>query len=188
ARDAQYRRIDLELGAGLSRHELNVRLEGDNAKLVANGVLLGTGRRHIDTRLGIEHIARDTSAELVWRGVAANRSRVVFHGGINIREGADGTDANLSNKNLLLSADAEIDTQPTLVIDADEVKAAHGATVGQLDANALFYLRSRGVPAEQARAMLSAAFCHEPLAAVAGTLTDKLARHLDQALQQAGMA
>jgi len=188
ARDAQYRRIDLELGAALSRHELNVRLEGDNARLVANGVLLGTGRRHIDTRLGIEHIARDTSAELLWRGVAANRSRVVFHGGIHIREGADGTDANLSNKNLLLSADAEIDTQPTLVIDADEVKAAHGATVGQLDANALFYLRSRGVPAEQARAMLSAAFCHEPLAAVEGILTEKLVRHLDQALQQAGMA
>ncbi len=188
ARDSEYRRVDLELGAALSRHELNVRLEGDNARLVANGVLLGTGRRHIDTRLGIEHIARDTSAELVWRGVAGNRSRVVFHGGIHIREGADGTDANLSNKNLLLSADAEIDTQPTLVIDADEVKAAHGATVGQLDANALFYLRSRGVPGEQARAMLSAAFCHEPLSAVEGTLTGQLAQHLDQALQQAGMA
>jgi Fe-S cluster assembly protein SufD len=188
ARDAEYRRIDLELGAALSRHELNVRLEGDNARLVANGVLLGTGRRHIDTRLGIEHIARDTRAELLWRGVAANRSRVVFHGGIHIREGADGTDANLSNKNLLLSADAEIDTQPTLVIDADEVKAAHGATVGQLDANALFYLRSRGVPAEQARAMLSTAFCHEPLAAVDEILTEKLVHHLGQALQQAGMA
>lgn len=188
ARDAHYRRVDLELGAALSRHELNVRLEGDNAKVTANGVLLGNGRRHIDTRLGIEHLARDTSSEMIWRGVAANRSRVVFHGGINIRTGADGTDANLSNKNLLLSADAEIDTQPTLVIDADEVKAAHGATVGQLDANALFYLRSRGVPAEQARAMLSAAFCNEPLTAVEGVLTEKLARHLDQALQQAGMA
>ena len=144
ARDAQYHRVDLELGAALSRHELNVRLEGDNAQLTANGVLLGNGRRHVETRLGIDHIARDTACELLWRGVAANRSRVVFHGGIQIREGADGTDANLSNKNLLLSADAEIDTQPTLVIDADEVKAAHGATVGQLDANALFYLRSRG--------------------------------------------
>ncbi|MGB3392328.1 MAG: Fe-S cluster assembly protein SufD [Stenotrophomonas sp.] len=186
-RDAHYRRIDLELGAALSRHELNVRLQGDNARLVANGVLLGNGRRHIDTRLGIEHIARDTAAELVWRGVAAGRSRVVFHGGIHIREGADGTDANLSNKNLLLSADAEIDTQPTLVIDADEVKAAHGATVGQLDANALFYLRSRGLPAEQARAMLSAAFCHEPLA-VTGSLSEALAGHLDHALRQAGMA
>ncbi|WP_422509046.1 Fe-S cluster assembly protein SufD [Stenotrophomonas sp. GZD-301] len=188
ARNAQYRRIDLELGAALSRHELNVRLEGDNAQLTANGVLLGNGRRHVDTRLGIDHIARDTASEMLWRGVAANRSRVVFHGGIHIREGADGTDANLSNKNLLLSADAEIDTQPTLVIDADEVKAAHGATVGQLDANALFYLRSRGLPADQAQQLLSAAFCHEPLKVLDARLTEQLARHLDRALAQAGLA
>ncbi len=188
ARDAHYRRVDLELGAALSRHELNVRLEGDNAQLTANGVLLGNGRRHVDTRLGIEHIARDTASEMVWRGVAANRSRVVFHGGIHIRAGADGTDANLSNKNLLLSADAEIDTQPTLVIDADEVKAAHGATVGQLDANALFYLRSRGLPAEQAQQLLSAAFCHEPLNMLDARLTDQLRRQLDIALAKAGVA
>ncbi|WP_314101472.1 Fe-S cluster assembly protein SufD [uncultured Stenotrophomonas sp.] len=188
AREAQYRRVDLELGAALSRHELNVRLEGDNAQLTANGVLLGNGRRHVDTRLGIEHIARDTASEMVWRGVAANRSRVVFHGGIHIRAGADGTDANLSNKNLLLSADAEIDTQPTLVIDADEVKAAHGATVGQLDANALFYLRSRGLPAEQAQQLLSAAFCHEPLNMLDARLTDQLRRQLDIALAKAGVA
>ncbi|MET4616993.1 Fe-S cluster assembly protein SufD [Stenotrophomonas sp. 2619] len=188
ARNAQYRRIDLELGAALSRHELNVRLEGDNAQLTANGVLLGNGRRHVDTRLGIEHIARDTSSQMLWRGVAANRSRVVFHGGIHIRAGADGTDANLSNKNLLLSADAEIDTQPTLVIDADEVKAAHGATVGQLDANALFYLRSRGLAADQAQQLLSAAFCHEPLNALDARLTEQLRRQLDIALAQAGVA
>lgn len=188
ARNAQYRRIDLELGAALSRHELNVRLEGDNAQLTANGVLLGNARRHVDTRLGIEHIARDTASEMVWRGVAAQRSRVVFHGGIHIRAGADGTDANLSNKNLLLSADAEIDTQPTLVIDADEVKAAHGATVGQLDANALFYLRSRGLPADQAQQLLSAAFCHEPLNALDARLTEQLRRQLDLALARAGVA
>ena len=188
ARDAQYHRVDLELGAALSRHELNVRLEGDNARLTANGVLLGTGRRHVDTRLGIEHIARDTACELLWRGVAANRSRVVFHGGIHIREGADGTDANLSNKNLLLSSDAEIDTQPTLVIDAEEVKAAHGATVGQLDANALFYLRSRGLPQEQAQALLSAAFCHEPLKILPDMLREQLGRRLDRALAEAGVA
>ena len=188
ARDAHYHRVDLELGAALSRHELNVRLEGENAELTANGVLLGTGRRHVDTRLGIEHIARDTRAGMLWRGVAANRSRVVFHGGIHIREGADGTDANLSNKNLLLSADAEIDTQPTLVIDAEEVKAAHGATVGQLDANALFYLRSRGLPAPQAQALLSAAFCHEPLQVLPDALREQLARRLDRALAEAGVA
>lgn len=188
ARHARYHRVDLELAAALSRHELNVRLEGDHARLTANGVLLGNGRRHVDTHLGIEHIARDTRAELLWRGVAANRSRVVFHGGIHIREGADGTDANLSNKNLLLSADAEIDTQPTLVIDADEVKAAHGATVGQLDANALFYLRSRGLPQAQAQALLSAAFCHEPLNGLPDALRGQLAHHLDRALAEAGVA
>ena len=188
AKDAQYHRVDLELGAALSRHELNVRLEGDNAQLTANGVLLGNGRRHVDTRLGIDHIARDTSAELQWRGVAANRSRVVFHGGIQIRAGADGTDANLSNKNLLLSADAEIDTQPTLVIDADEVKAAHGATVGQLDANALFYLRSRGLPRERAQQLLTAAFCREPLRVLDASLSEFLVARLDQALAAAGVA
>lgn len=166
ARDAEYRRVDLELGGALSRHELNVRLEGDNARLLANGVLLATGRRHVDTRLGIDHIARDTACELTWRGLGAGRGRAVFHGGILIREGADGADANLSNKNLLLSENAEIDTQPVLEIHTDEVKAAHGATVGRLDANALFYLRSRGLPQAQARKLLTAAFCREPLAMI----------------------
>jgi Fe-S cluster assembly protein SufD len=164
AREAEYRRLDLELGAALSRHELNARLEGDAAQLLANGVLLADGRRHVDTRLGIEHIARDTACHLLWRGLGSGRGRAVFHGGITIREGADGSDADLSNKNLLLSADAEIDTQPVLVIHADEVKAAHGATVGQLDPASLFYLRSRGIPQMQARALLTAAFCAETLA------------------------
>src|SRR5690606_24929899 len=186
ARDAQYRRFDLELGAALSRHELNVRLEGDGARLTANGVLLGSGRRHVDTRLGIDHVARDTACDLLWRGIADGRSRVVFHGGINIRPGADGTDANLSNKNLLLSADAEIDTQPVLVIDADEVKAAHGATVGQLDANAVFYLRSRGVPLADAQRLLTVAFCREPLLALQDDgLRQLLLARLDAALAAA---
>ncbi len=166
AREADYRRIDLELGAALSRHELNVRLEGEGASLTANGVLFADGKRHLDTRLGIEHIARDTSCNLLWRGLGAGRGRAVFHGGIVIREGADGSNANLSNKNLLLSAQAEIDTQPVLVIYADEVQAAHGATVGQLDPNALFYLRSRGLSEADARALLTAAFCREVLASI----------------------
>ncbi len=166
ARDAGYRRTDLELGAALSRHELNVRLEGEGASLTANGVLFADGKRHLDTRLGIEHIARNTSCDLLWRGLGAGRGRAVFHGGIVIREGADGANANLSNKNLLLSAQAEIDTQPVLVIHADEVQAAHGATVGQLDPTALFYLRSRGLPEADARALLTAAFCREVLAGI----------------------
>lgn len=186
ARQARYQRLDLELGAALARNELNVRLEGDGARLLANGVLFGDGRRHLDARLGIEHIGLDTACELTWRGIADQRSRVVFHGGIGIRAGADGTDAALSNKNLLLSADAEIDTQPVLVIDADEVKAAHGATVGQLDANALFYLRSRGIPEAQARRLLTVAFCREPLLALEdGALRALLLERLDLALADA---
>jgi len=179
ARDARYERIDLELGAGLSRHELNVRLEGEGARVSANGVLLGTGRRQLDTRLGIEHIARDTACDLLWRGLAAGRSRVAFHGGITIRPGADGSDANLANKNLLLSDRAEIDTQPVLEIHADEVKAAHGAAVGQLDPTAMFYLRSRGLPEAQARHLLTAAFGREAILAFA---TPALREPLLQAL------
>jgi len=182
ARDADYRRIDLELGAALSRHELNVRLEGEGAKLRADGVLFADGRRHIDTRLGIEHIARDTQSSLTWRGLGAGRSRAVFHGGIVIRTGADGSEAALSNKNLLLTEGAEIDTQPVLEIHADEVKAAHGATVGQLDPTALFYLRSRGLPETDARRLLTAAFCRE---IVAGVDDETLRTQLDAALQRA---
>ena len=177
ARDARYRRIDLELGATLSRHELNVRLEGEAARVDANGVLLATGRRHLDTRLDIEHIARARSGRNRCRG------RAVFHGGITIRAGADGSDAALSNKNLLLSEGAGIDTQPVLEIHADEVKAAHGATVGRLDPTALYYLRSRGLPGDEARRLLTAAFCREVLAGVAlPAVRERLDVALDRAL------
>ena len=95
----------------------------------------------------------------------------------------------LSNKNLLLSEGAEIDTQPVLEIHADEVKAAHGATVGQLDANALFYLRSRGLPADQAQQLLTAAFCREPLVLLGdAAISTALILQLDQALATAGVA
>ena len=187
ARDAEYRRTDLELGGALTRHELNVRLEGEAANLQADGVLLADGRRHVDTRLGIEHIARDTHCTLGWRGIAGQRGRAVFHGGIVIRAGADGSEANLSNKNLLLSATAEVDTQPVLEIHADEVKAAHGATVGQLDANALFYLRSRGLGEAEARALLTGAFCREIVAGIEDAPTRSLCEDaLERALARLG--
>ena len=187
AREALYQRTDIELGAGLSRHELNVRLEGNGAMLRADGVLLTDGRRHVDTRLGIEHIARDTQCALTWRGLAAQRGKAVFHGGIVIREAADGSVADLSNKNLLLSADAEIDSQPVLEIHADEVKAAHGATVGQLEANALFYLRSRGLPEMEARRLLTGAFCREVVSGIDDDATRTLCdAALDAALARLG--
>jgi Fe-S cluster assembly protein SufD len=187
--NAHYRRLDLELGGALSRHELDVALAGDGAQLDANGVLLADGRRHLDTRLGIEHRARDTRCELTWRGLGAQRGRAVFHGGILIAEGADGSNATLSNKNLLLDDGAEIDTQPVLVIHADDVQAAHGATVGRLDDTALFYLRARGVPLAEATAMLTAAFLREPLAVLANeALESALAATLDARLASAAAA
>lgn len=180
---ANYRRVDLELGAALSRHELNVSLQGEGARVQSSGSLLATGKRHVDTRLGIEHVACDTSCDLLWRGLAAGRGRGVFHGGIVIRAGADGSAAALSNKNLLLSDSAEIDTQPVLEIHADEVTASHGATVGRLDATHLFYLRARGIPEAQARAMLTAAFCRETLASLGQpALIEALASALDARL------
>ena len=189
ARDASYRRLDLELGAALSRHELNIALHGEGASADANGVLLASGRRHLDTRLGVDHAGAATRCELTWRGLGAGRGRAAFHGGILIREGADGTEAALSNKNLLLSANAEIDTQPVLEIHADEVKAAHGATVGQLDPTALFYLRSRGVPNDEARALLTAAFCRETLSVLDdGPVRDLMAARLDAALAREALA
>jgi len=181
---ASYHRLDLELGAHLSRHDLQVNLLGDGATVNANGSLIAGGRRHVDTRLDIRHIAKNTSCNLFWRGLATERGRAVFHGGILIEKGADGAAAHLSNKNLLLSDNAEIDTQPVLVIHADEVTASHGATVGRLDAGHLFYLRARGIPETQAKAMLTHAFCKETLKVLASDeLIDIVSPHLEKMLQ-----
>lgn len=156
----------LELGGSLVRHELDAELKGDGARLDTRGVFIAGGRQHLDTHLDIRHTATNTSSDALWRGVADQRGRGVFHGQIIVAAGADGTDAKLSNKNLLLSPHAEIDTQPVLEIYADEVLAAHGATVGQLDDLALFYLRSRGLPLDEARRVLTAAFCGAALDAL----------------------
>jgi Fe-S cluster assembly protein SufD len=153
----------LELGGALVRHELRAELAGDGASFDSHGVFTLRDRQHVDTQLDVRHLARDTRSNALWRGVADGRSRGVFRGAILVAEGADGSDANLSNKNLLLSAQAEIDTKPELEIYADEVKAAHGATIGQLDERSLFYLRSRGIPLAQARSLLTLAFCRAAL-------------------------
>ncbi len=153
----------LELGGALVRHDLRAELVGDGAQLHTRGVFMPHGRQHIDTQLAIRHQALDTTSTSHWRGVANDRARGVFRGAIVVAPGADGSDANLSNKNLLLSPNAEIDTKPELEIYADEVQAAHGATVGQLDERSLFYLRSRGMPLAEARALLTAAFCRAVL-------------------------
>ncbi|WP_114239099.1 Fe-S cluster assembly protein SufD [Dyella sp. C9] len=177
--DAQAALYVLELGGSLVRHDLHATLAGDRARLDTRGVFVLNGRQHVDTQMAIRHQALNTASESVWRGVADQRSRGVFRGAIVVAPGADGSDASLSSKNLLLSGQAEIDTKPELEIYADEVKAAHGATVGQLDERSLFYLRSRGIPLAEARSMLTAAFCR----AVFESLPEQgLREHLDQQL------
>lgn len=169
----------LELGGALVRHDLQIDLVGDGAEVRTRGVFMPHGREHVDTQLAIRHQALNTTSSSNWRGVANDRARGVFRGAIMVAPGADGSDASLSNKNLLLSPGAEIDTKPELEIYADEVKAAHGATVGQLDERALFYLRSRGIALAEARALLTAAFCR----AVLGDLPNAALReHLSDLL------
>ena len=182
---ANYQRLDIETGAHFSRHELNIDLQGEHAKARAAGVLWSTGNSTLDTRLVVRHQAPNTECTLLWRGLADDKARVNFYGGICIEKGADGANAALSNKNLLLSKQAQINTQPALEIYADEVKAAHGATVGQLDSAALFYLRSRGLPKEQAEKLLSQAFYAEALDSINDeTLLAHIRQYLPKILQR----
>ena len=171
----------VELGGALVRHDLHAVIKGDDARLDTRGVFALRGRQHVDTQLSIRHDALNSASESIWRGVADERSRGVFRGAIMVAEGADGSDASLSNKNLLLSTQAEIDTKPELEIYADEVKAAHGATVGQLDERSLFYLRSRGIPLAEARSLLTSAFCR---AVFASMPNEALRDHISQLLLQ----
>jgi len=149
----------LELGGKLVRHEIRSELVGARSRFNSRGAFVLHGRQHADMEVLVTHRGRDSVSNAVWRGVADNRARGVVHGRILVQPGADGADGSFYNKNLLLSPDAEIDTRPALEIYADEVKANHGATVGQLDENVLFYLRSRGIPLETARRILVRAFC-----------------------------
>jgi len=157
----------VDLGGELARLDTRVALAGIAAQVHARGLTALKGRAHVDHQFEIIHAARDTRSTQQFRAIADGRSRSVFAGKVIVQPGADGADAQQSTRNLLLSAHAEIDAKPELEIYADEVKCSHGATVGQLDEAALFYLRSRGIDAASARAMLLQAFVEELLAGIA---------------------
>jgi len=150
---------NIEIGAQLSHTEMKIELNGANAKAHIRGVTALHGRQHNDTQLSVRHSMPNGISDVSWRIIADASARGVFHGTIVVDEGAEGAQAQLSNKNLLLSPQAEIDTKPVLEIYTDEIKASHGATVGQLDENSLFYLQSRGIPLAQSRQILIQAFC-----------------------------
>jgi len=156
---SSYQFTGFDLGGGLVRHAITCRLAGAGASTTLNGAFLADGSSHVDYHLCVDHQAPDCSSEQFFRGVLGGHSRGVFNGKALIRRGADGSKVRQSNANLLLSAFAEIDTKPELEIYADEVEARHGATVGQLDEQAVFYLRSRGLDEAEARRMLTSAFC-----------------------------
>ena len=161
--------IDINFGAQLARHELQIALNGAAAHAEVASLSVLHTRQHCDTQLVLNHNAANTSSSTRVKAVADARSRAVFNGRIYVAKGSDGTDAQLKTNNLLLSDAAEIDTKPELEIHAEDVKCSHGATIGQLDDNALFYLRSRGIDASQARQILTVAFCQELLEAIPNT-------------------
>ncbi|MBD5805389.1 FeS cluster assembly protein SufD [Azoarcus sp. Aa7] len=176
----------LAFGGQLSRAAIATRLgaEGCDAKLA--GLYVGNGRQHMDHHTCIDHASpRGTSREL-YKGVLDEAARAVFNGRVIVRPDAQRTDALQSNRNLLLSEEAEVDTKPQLEIWADDVKCAHGATVGQLDADQLHYLRARGIGERDARALLIRAFAADALAGIEhGPLRARLESLLPGALPEA---
>jgi len=165
-RDSRYHSHSIALGAALSRVDLVTTLAEAGAACELNGLYLTNGRQHADHHTVIEHQAPHCVSREMYRGVMDGRSRAVFNGRVVVREGAIKTDSAQSNANLLLSAKAEVDTKPELEIYNDDVKCAHGATIGQLDVNQLFYLQSRGLSEEEARQLLTFAFADEVLASL----------------------
>ncbi|MEA5445529.1 Fe-S cluster assembly protein SufD [Gammaproteobacteria bacterium AB-CW1] len=158
ARDSRYVSHNVNLGGALVRHDINARLAEEGAEAVLNGLYLVNDRQHVDNHTCVDHAAPHTISDETYKGVMAGRGRAVFNGRVVVHKNAQKIDAGQKNDNLLLSKLAEVDTKPELEIYADDVACSHGATIGQLDPDALFYLRSRGIDADKARDLLTFAF------------------------------
>jgi Fe-S cluster assembly protein SufD len=148
----------LSLGGQLVRSDLTISLDEPKARCLLNGIYLPGDKQHVDHHTRVNHRACDCESEQDYKGIMIEKSRAVFNGQVIVARGAQKTRANQQNRNLLLSADAEIDTKPQLEIDADDVVCSHGATVGQLDTEAVFYLSSRGLSKKQVERILLHAF------------------------------
>ena len=177
-------------GGPLRRHDLQVRLEGEGAETKLNGVVVTQGKQHYDNHTSIDHVAAHCNSEETYRNIAADQSHAIFNGRIYIHQDAQKSNADMNNKNLLLSNGAEIDTKPELEIYADDVKCAHGATIGQLDETSVFYLVSRGIGRRQANVLLTMAFINElvqqiPVEAVRETAQARLNDFFEQTFQEA---
>ncbi|MBI2313759.1 MAG: Fe-S cluster assembly protein SufD [Betaproteobacteria bacterium] len=160
-RDSRFTSHSIALGAALSRNDISTRLDDENAECHLNGLYMAGGRQHVDHHTRIDHAKPRGVSREYYRGVLDGAARAVFNGKVVVHADAQHTDAHQSNNNLLLSREAEVDTKPQLEIFADDVKCTHGATVGQLDPDMLFYLRSRGMEEAQARSLLTYAFAED---------------------------
>ena len=160
-RNSRYNSTAITLGARLSRHTINVTLDHEGAECWVDGLYTVGAGQHTDTHSLIDHRQPHCTSHQLYKGILDGKSRAVFNGKVFVREGAQQTDAKQTNRNLLLSNDARVDTKPQLEIFADDVKCAHGATVGQLEDEELFYLSSRGLNTDLARNLLTYGFAEE---------------------------
>jgi Fe-S cluster assembly protein SufD len=161
ASGSQFTTHYLSLGGNLVRNEVRVRFDGEGSEATVNGLYLAAGKQHIDNYTVIDHAKPHCNSHELYKGILNDEAQGVFNGKIFVRPDAQKTDAKQTNKVLLLSDSATINTKPQLEIFADDVKCTHGATVGQLDAESIFYLRTRGVGVNEARALLTYAFAND---------------------------
>jgi len=180
AQGAQHQSHCISLGARLARHDIDTCFNGQHGRVLLNGLYLLDGKRHVDHHTLIDHAHPDNISQQHYRGILADQARGVFCGRVLVAPGADRTDAQQRCDSLLLSRLARADTQPELEIYADDVKCAHGATVGKLDEDSLFYLRARGLQADQAHNILVYAFARQTLARIA---SPTLRAHASQAVR-----
>lgn len=174
---ARLRQGTATVGGTLARNENEARLNGEQGECVLNGAYLPRGREHVDNLIRIHHAAPNCHSDQFYKGVLDEEAHAVFAGKIIVHQVAQKTNAYQKNDNLLLSDDAEIDTKPELEIYADDVKCSHGATIGDLDPTALFYLRSRGLGVAAARGILTFAFVAEAIDRFADETVRRQARH-----------
>lgn len=160
-RDSRFASHSIALGAALMRNDITTGFDAAGCNATLNGLYLAGGRQHVDHHTRIDHIAPNGTSREYYRGVLDGASRAVFNGKVIVHPGAQKTNAHQANHNLLLSRFAEVDTKPQLEIYADDVQCTHGATVGQIDDEQIFYLRSRGVEEAMARGLLIHAFAHD---------------------------
>ena len=174
----------IALGGALVRHDINSILDGEGSECTLNGLYMVTGQQHVDHHTRIDHVKAHCTSRELYKGVLDGKSRGVFSGKIVVHKSAQKTDATQTNKNLVLSSDAVIDSKPQLEIFNNDVQCTHGSTIGELDADALFYLRARGIDVEAARTLLTYAFVSDVLSRLKiPLLRDQLEAHLFAQIQ-----